>query len=638
MEGAVRLKTLKLTNFRAYKTETVVNFDDITAFIGKNDVGKSTVFEALEIFFEQAKMDQLDCCVSSDSEEVRICCVFDRLPEQLVLDSSATTTLKTEYLLNADGDLEILKVFDCSKTKPSDEIYAVALHPTKSGVSQLHESTQKNLKKQAKELNCPVDDLRSNVALRRAIWAASGDLALENTNVPLKKADGKEVWAQIQKYLPQFALFRADRPSTDTDAECQDPMKIAVNNALEEVRDELQQIKDQVQARVVEVANRTLGKLREFDKDLANDLKPEFNSEPKWNGLFKLTLNDHNDIPINKRGSGVRRLILLSFFRAEVERKRAEESIDNVIYAIEEPETAQHPDNQRMLIEALLELSEDNGCQVVLTTHVPGLAELLPTQSIRYITKVEDGRHIATASDETLKDVARALGVYPDQGVKVIVCLEGPRDIECLTHFAHILRDEDPSLPDLESDSAIILLHLGGSTLKNWVNHDYLYKLGIPEVHIYDRDDKEKPKYQDTADKVNQRGNGSKAFITSKREMENFLHPEPIKDVFEIEIDVTDECDVPQLIAQKVHENAGSGKPWKDVPDKKRKDKESAVKKRLNRDVAEKMTIMHFKERNAKDEVLSWLRAIGECVVAVEPIPIPLIEEAELGREPSSVE
>lgn len=46
----MRLTTLKLKNFRGYRGETVVSFDDLTAFVGKNDVGKSTILEALDIF------------------------------------------------------------------------------------------------------------------------------------------------------------------------------------------------------------------------------------------------------------------------------------------------------------------------------------------------------------------------------------------------------------------------------------------------------------------------------------------------------------------------------------------------------------------------------------------------------------
>src|SRR5690606_26004634 len=97
-----------------------------------------------------------------------------------------------------------------------------------------------------------------------------------------------------------------------------------------------------------------------------------------------------------------RRLVLISFFRAEAEAKRALEPGRPVIYAIEEPETAQHPDNQKRLIEALKELSQRDGCQVLLTTHVPGLAELVPVDSLRYVRRDPSGCQVQTGKDEAV--------------------------------------------------------------------------------------------------------------------------------------------------------------------------------------------------------------------------------------------
>ena len=48
----VKIKTLILENFRAYKDRIEIPLNDLTAFIGRNDVGKSTILEALDIFFE----------------------------------------------------------------------------------------------------------------------------------------------------------------------------------------------------------------------------------------------------------------------------------------------------------------------------------------------------------------------------------------------------------------------------------------------------------------------------------------------------------------------------------------------------------------------------------------------------------
>ena len=67
-------------------------------------------------------------------------------------------------------------------------------------------------------------------------------------------------------------------------------------------------------------------------------------------------MEDDRGIAINKRGSGVRRLVLISFFKAEAERLQKEFPDKVVIYAIEEPETSQHPSNLRHLIDSFQEL------------------------------------------------------------------------------------------------------------------------------------------------------------------------------------------------------------------------------------------------------------------------------------------
>ena len=51
----MKIHSLSITNFRAYKDTTEILFDDLTVFVGKNDVGKSTILEALDIFFHDGK-------------------------------------------------------------------------------------------------------------------------------------------------------------------------------------------------------------------------------------------------------------------------------------------------------------------------------------------------------------------------------------------------------------------------------------------------------------------------------------------------------------------------------------------------------------------------------------------------------
>lgn len=63
----MKLVALELENYRAYHKRTRVEFSDLTTLIGKNDIGKSTIIEALEVFFnnEIVKIDSSDVCVRS---------------------------------------------------------------------------------------------------------------------------------------------------------------------------------------------------------------------------------------------------------------------------------------------------------------------------------------------------------------------------------------------------------------------------------------------------------------------------------------------------------------------------------------------------------------------------------------------
>ena len=49
------INSVLLKNFRGYKNETVIPFESMTVFVGRNDIGKSTVLEALDIFFNDSK-------------------------------------------------------------------------------------------------------------------------------------------------------------------------------------------------------------------------------------------------------------------------------------------------------------------------------------------------------------------------------------------------------------------------------------------------------------------------------------------------------------------------------------------------------------------------------------------------------
>lgn len=315
----------------------------------------------------------------------------------------------------------------------------------------------------------------------------------------------------------------------------------------------------------------------------------------------------------------MRRLILLSFFRAEADRRRESEQARSIIYAIEEPETSQHPQNQRMLLDALSSLASQQGCQIVLTTHVPGLAGFLPLDSLRYVLEDEHGltRVRKGDGDESIYEtISSELGVIPDNRVRVLLCVEGPHDVEFLRRISQVLHQADATLPDLASDSRTVLLPLGGENLMQWVHNRYLKPLGRPEIHIYDRGDSKPPKYEAQLKEVNARTDGSCAFMTAKRELENYLHPEAIEEAMAVSIAVSDTSDVPLDVARAVHMQAPDGQPWTEVPTDAQKKKERGAKRRLNTDAAARMTPDRIREANPEREIQGWLRKVAKLMDA----------------------
>jgi putative ATP-dependent endonuclease of OLD family len=616
----MKLVRVHLKNFRCYEAETSIDMGDLTALVGRNDSGKSAVFDALSIFFDEGKLDSDDASVSGDKTDVRIGCEFDDFPEAVVIDADYPTTVEAEYLLNSSGTLEIHKVYDGSlKTPKLKGTYARALHPSVPGANDLLLLKNSDLKARAVELDVGTEsiDSRVNTQLRRRIWDSIGDLQLASQEIALDEQAARKIWEQLQSYLPCFALFRSDRPSTDQDAEAQDPMRAAVKEALREKQAELESVAAHVQDEVCRIAEETVEKLREMDPALASELRPQFRP-PNWANVFKISLTDDEEIPVNKRGSGVRRLILLNFFRAKAERAASEKGAPGVIYAIEEPETSQHPHNQKMLMRALRDLSEYPNCQVMVSTHTPVLARLAPAECLRYVDVDQAGcRTILHGDQETYRRIADSLGVLPDHDVKLFIGVEGGNDINFMTGMSHMLAATGEAVPDLaqlEEEGVVIFFPLGGSNLALWTSR--LAGLNRPELYIFDRgaEPPARPDYQDYAEEMRSRP-GCEAFITGKREMENYLHPSAIKAARpEVDVSFGDFDDVPMLVAQAVHEASESEVPWDGVSEKKKDEKMRRAKAWLNNMAVALMTPAMLDSRDSAGEVRGWLDEIARIL------------------------
>lgn len=309
------------------------------------------------------------------------------MPSKIVIDDSYETNLAEEYLLTTNNTLFVLKKYP-EGGKP--KIYIKANHPSSAECGDLLNKKIKDLKIQAEKLaiNC---DKSKNAVLRKAIWEFYHDsLSLLEREIEISGDGLKDIWTKISRYMPIYCLFQSDRSNNDKDKEAQDPLKEAVKLILADpkIQITLQQVADIVTQKLREVTNDTLEKLREMNEDIASKLSPQIpsTSELKWADVFKnVAIAADNDIPINKHGSGVKRMILLNFFRAEAEKVRGNNEKANIIYAIEEPETSQHLKHQLILVDALKKLSQQGHAQVLITTHGAHIVRYLNFSDLRLV-------------------------------------------------------------------------------------------------------------------------------------------------------------------------------------------------------------------------------------------------------------
>lgn len=182
-----------------------------------------------------------------------------------------------------------------------------------------------------------------------------------------------------------------------------------------------------------------------------------------------------------------------------------------------------------------------------------------------------------------------------------------------------MLAQTDATYPDLDAKEAsgeLVFVPLGGSSLELWVNR--LKGLNRPEFYLTDRDNPppQHPKYQ--AQLTAWADRGCTAWVTSKRELENYLHIDLLRNAVPGYSGTgADFDDVPMLWAEATHTAAGGTQLWSELTAEKKKLKTSTAKKHLNNEIARQMTPDLLTQADASNEIRQWLHTIGAALGTV---------------------
>lgn len=192
--------------------------------------------------------------------------------------------------------------------------------------------------------------------------------------------------------------------------------------------------------------------------------------------------------------------------------------------------------------------------------------------------------------------------------MKLIVVVEGVHDIAFLRGISAMLHAHEPDLPDLgamEHRGQLVFVPWGGVDLMQWTHR--LAPLAKPEFHVCDREASPETELRwQYASVVNSRL-GCCAVVTSKRSMENYVHPAAIREADGVDVEFGNDDDVADLIARSRYARDYPDESWDELPRRAKTRRRNRVKRWLNRAAVERMTPQRLAEQDPQGEVRSWL-------------------------------
>jgi len=204
--------------------------------------------------------------------------------------------------------------------------------------------------------------------------------------------------------------------------------------------------------------------------------------------------------------------------------------------------------------------------------------------------------------------------------LRLILVVEGAHDVEFLKRISRVLAGTDSSLPKLDewaSEGTIVFVPNNGAstTFPASFSDD-----GPAELHLLDRETEPTTTQREIlVQALNSRAN-CHAVLTSKRALENYLHPDAIREAGGVEVAFGDFDDVAELVARACFQPSNSRK-WESLSRRARRRLRDKAKRWLNREAVDRMTPQRLAERDPEGEVIGWLRTIAELAGIDAPDP-----------------
>jgi putative ATP-dependent endonuclease of the OLD family len=426
----MKISLVEISKFRSVESGNF-SFDNITAIVGQNNSGKSTIMRALNSFFNPKEelihyINETNLYTTKRTIP-RITITFNSVPNNSIYSShifNGSLTIKQEY----------------NKQKRKLDYYVV-----KNGTSQMA----------SEEL---IDKLLVDVQF----------VLIPTDRNARHRGDEKSV---LRTLLDTFFATHTEKRDT-LSPKVKDAFKYLKKNALSKVANGIEELY---------LANKGF--------KIEIDSRYPLNYELFLNDLAIKIIEDDQDFKLEECGSGVQSLVAISIYRY-----LANLNHTNYIIGIEEPEINLHPQAQKELIFALLDEVNNNDLQILFTTHSTVLIDELDHTKIVLVRKeIDEKRSFKTTIHQLQPDFWNNYNIQVLQYDKFhkfrnsefffsnhVIVTESPTDSEV---FRNLLKQKGIVI----ERHGISVLELSGISSLKYAFY-LLRDLNIPKTMIIDKD------------------------------------------------------------------------------------------------------------------------------------------------------
>lgn len=485
----MKIKFIRINNFRCLENVEVTMKNNILALVGQNDVGKSTVIRALRVFFDDIKITEADFPYSVLEPKIEIEVHFET----------------NEYQdLQHDGYLKLKRVFTIKDGRISEEKQCFSTIPLPE-YEEVENYGYKELKAIGKTLNIDFPPKKPDNDTIEGLRQQVLDKLRQSSRV----YDWHECnnWNEIKSHFPEVIFIPAaqdhenEQKLTNDSSAFGKLFRVGIRNWLK-VDEQSRQALDIMQNKVNEINEKILNVVKEKFKEqmpIADDLIQKLDPLDVSKGFsFTLYVKDADGIetPLNQRGSGLQRAVLIAAIRAQNDINRMINDLKNessksgeqyhdrtTLYLFEEPEAFLHLRAQKELYYSFKDLTNQSN-QIIFTTHSTLFIDEGELEDLVLLVR-QNGRTISLQhipSEEIRDELGEMIRISELITGKVCLIVEGQSDKAAFQVWMKTLGYDYKKL-------GIHIIPMDGcQNAEYYANAGILFDFRVPFILLLDRD------------------------------------------------------------------------------------------------------------------------------------------------------